>query len=355
MNSKKVLARYKEDVDERLENFFIQNKNKFQASSLVSQSYDTIKEFTLRGGKRLRPALVFYTYQLFSDENLDEVKEFSLFMELVQTYLLIHDDIFDKSALRRGKPSVHKLFEEYAKDRKYSDDKHFGKVMAILCGDLACQFVYELISVSDFDEHIKTQVTEFITHKLSKVLVGQVLDFELPLKREYEIFDINQVNEYKTASYTCELPMKTGAILAERNDKETMDILSAVALNLGIAFQIRDDILGMFGTEEKLGKGTSSDIREGKRTLLIYKALDNGSEAQSSLINKLLGKPDLTDNEADKVREVIKETGALEYSQEKCEEFGNRAVENLKKLGKEGNRGFKFIKGITEFVVHRDY
>lgn len=347
--AKKILQGYKEDIEPILEEFFAEKCNSHEGFNKLF--FESLCEFTLRGGKRLRPALMYYTFKSFSKEDSYEVKKVSVFLELIQSFLLIHDDIMDKSKLRRGGKTTHKIFEEYSSKNGYNDTKHFGNSMAILNGDLACLLAYEIINSSSLDEKVKTELTTFVSQEISKVIFGQIQDILLEHKSEYTQGDILEVHENKTAVYTFRLPMLSGALVANAS-KEEMDILDEYAMSCGVAFQIRDDILGVFGTEKTLGKETTSDISENKKTFLTSYAYEKANNEQKEIMDSILGKANLEKEEVEKFKQVIEETGSLQYSIEKSEQYVKKAKTAIKKLGNE--KDISFLNSIADYLLVRD-
>jgi len=164
--------------------------------------------------------------------------------------------------------------------------------------------------------------------------------------------DITDIHTLKTAIYTIEGPLHIGAILAGAG-KEDLGELSDFAIPLGKAFQTQDDILGMFGTREKIGKPVGSDVREGKKTLLMVKALELGSPTQRKFIQRCLGNKRLTFKQLEKLREIVTKTGSLDYSKRLIERYSDEARVALGKL-KISNEGRQFFMYICNYIIQRD-
>ena len=357
MSKKEItkLKDYKVEIDKILEDFFKEKIQEYEhVSPFVKLFLEDLSEFTLRGGKRLRPALMYYTYSAFSTKNLNEIKRVSIYLELIQSFLLIHDDIMDRASLRRDGKTIHKIFEEYSKENKYMDDIHFGNTMGILNGDLACLFAYEIINNSNLDSKSKSKLSTLVSKEISEVIFGQIQDVLLTYKKEYSQEDILDVHRYKTAVYTFRLPVISGAMLAGV-DKKLIKNLQDYSIASGIAFQIRDDILGVFGDDKKVGKGTISDISEGKKTLLVSHAYANSNKKQKIILDEALGNINLTNEQAESFRKVVKETGSLDYSIKECENYVKKAKSSLNKVGKSSNPGIEFLSSITDYLLEREY
>jgi len=349
-----MLDNYKRLVNRELDLFF---QSKLEKADLIDTSskemIEILKEFTMRGGKRLRAALVYYGYRCFGDKNLKEVIKASMTMELIQSYLLIHDDIIDNDDLRRNGPTLHISYKNIAK-RKYKkiDSNHFGMSMAILAGDICSAFANEIIAKLDIKERYKIEALKVLNHSVHHVIYGQVLDI-LSQLRSTNNKEIEKIHKLKTATYTIESPLHLGALLAGAKQKH-LKTLSSYAIPLGKAFQIKDDILGMFGEKERIGKPVDSDIKEGKKNLLIIKSLENANPAQKQQIQEALGNQDLTKNQLNQVRAIVIKTGSLSYSQNLARKLVQKAKSAIKSA-KFKPAGKNFLLKIADYIEKRDY
>jgi len=349
-----MLERYKKIVDKELNNFF--NDKLVKAESIDYSSKEMIellKEFTLRGGKRLRAALLYYGYRCFSNKNLGEIIKASMALELIQSYLLIHDDIMDNDSIRRNGPTLHISYKNIAQ-RKYKkiDSVHFGMSMAILAGDICCSFANEIISKLEIKDKYKTKALKSLNHSVHKVIYGQSLDVLSGL-RPVDIKDIEKIHKLKTATYTIEAPLHIGALLAGAKPKQ-LKILSHYSIPLGKAFQIQDDILGIFGDKAKFGKPIGSDLKEGKKTLLILKALEKADALQKQKIKQALGNKNLTNNELNDVREIIIKTGSLDYSKKISKKLIEKAKSAIKNV-RFKEKGKDFLLKLADYLKNREY
>ena len=161
------------------------------------------------------------------------------------------------------------------------------------------------------------------------------------------------MHKLKTAIYTIEGPLHMGAIAAGASDDQ-LKILSEYAIPLGMAFQLKDDLLGLFGLEEKLGKPVDSDIKEGKKTILILKAMENAGKQQKEFIVNALGNKNITEKELIKLREIIKKTGSLSYSENLAEKLVKKAKDTIKNSDFE-KQGKEFFLEIADYIIKRDY
>ncbi|MFW9929377.1 MAG: polyprenyl synthetase family protein, partial [Candidatus Thorarchaeota archaeon] len=299
---------------------------------------------TLRGGKRLRASLVEIGYLLFqrSNEIPDSIGKIILqiggAMELLQSFFLIHDDIIDNSALRRGLETLHLIWA-----RKYDDDFHLGESMGILSGNYALITVYRIFeNLTDVSMETKLSLYTLLNQVIQDTLAGQILDVIVSNKslddaNEEEILEIMRL---KTAKYTILAPLQFGAILAGIPLKQ-LNALDNFSIPFGLAFQISDDILGTFGKEIKTGKSTNSDLMEGKKTLFILNAYEKCNLEEKQIFLNVLGKNNKTDKEYDKIREIIQKYKSLEYSQSKIEEYVQLGKKSLALF--QGNESAKNI------------
>ena len=354
-----ILKDYKARIDRQMSDFFdakIKEAEKIDKSS--AEMMRDLKEFNLRGGKRIRPALMIHGYKCFKEADTAEEKSLvfaSLAIELMEGFLLIHDDVLDQDELRRGGPTIHKAYERKYADVRNIASKRFGEGVAIVAGDMQNSLANEIILDSNFSSDTIKDFSKKYHEVALKTEYGWLCESMLAAKKIENITedDIMKVNTYKTAAYTIEGPLHTGALLAGAK-KEQLKALSDFAVPVGIAFQIQDDILGMFGNEKKLGKPVGSDIKEGKVTLLIVKAFEKINEKDKKTLLNALGKKDISMKDIENVRKIITDSGSLDYSKKLAEKLIMQAKQSLDKADfrKEGK---DFMMGIADFLIKREY
>lgn len=294
------------------------------------------------GGKRLRAALVILGYELAGGLDNQEIAKPAAAFEIFQTAILAHDDIIDKSPLRRGKPT---MFMELGGD-------HYGISQSICLADIGFFQSMQLISGSDFPVDLKNKALQSFSKTMIETALGEVLDIELPRKNEEKSEeDVITIAHLKTARYTITGPMQLGAILAGAKEP-LLDNLKNFGDNLGIAYQIQDDILGVFGDEITLGKSITSDIEEGKNTLLIVHALKNANHQQREVLNKHYGKGIIGDKESETIRNIFKDTHALDYSRTKELEYVSSAKKVIPKITKDLEKQ-NLLNELADFLVER--
>jgi len=309
-------------------------------------------KFVVEGGKRLRPAFMYYGFKLVADEgDTDDVLKAAIPFELVHAGALVHDDIMDNSDLRRGKPTVHRVFE---KDFGSAD---VGRALAIVAGDMILALADNAVTAySDFGGRYK-QARPYFDLMCREINYGQHLDVVGNLMGVVDEDWIMKVMRYKTAGYTVEKPLMVGATLGGATT-ETVASISKYGIKLGIAFQIKDDILGMFGDEAKVGKPVDSDLKEGKKTLLVSTTLrrlmDAGRQSEVSKLKSILGNPKLTGEDYVWCQELMRDTGVVDYCQLKVEELTYQARQALEDT-RFDNEATRYLLGISDFLVAREY
>mgnify|MGYP001823484752 CR=1 FL=1 len=312
-----------------------------------------LSEFTLRGGKRFRAGLVYYGHRCFSDRDTQAVWNAASFLELVESLLLIHDEVLDEDDTRRGGWTVHRHYSDLHRARyKRRDPKHFGESMAILCGDLALALANEILGRMILDGPARGAILDRMHRMVSHVIYGESMDVLSEVEAEVSEQDILGIGMLKTASYTVEGPLHLGALLGGAGS-EDLERLSRYAIPLGNAFQVRDDILGLFGDAARLGKPVGSDIREGKKTLLILKVLEKADPDQRAFVERTLGNKDVAEEDIEAVRRLVVETGALDA----CEEMARKLVEDSRRALAAcpwREEGVAFLEGAIEFMMDRE-
>ncbi|MFP4116518.1 MAG: polyprenyl synthetase family protein [Candidatus Aenigmatarchaeota archaeon] len=352
----KELKKWREKVNKELEEEFELHKKR--AKNIHPEGVkviDYLEDYTMRGGKRVRPALIIAGYKAVGGKEPGKIVPASLSIEALQSYLLIHDDIMDEDEVRRGDTTLHKMYEQYH-DKKFPDGRaeKFGENMGIIVGDIANSFAVAQLIKSDFDCDTKMKALEKFEQIHRHTGYGQVLDVTFNEKSLEEIDeeDVLTVHYLKTSQYTMAGPLELGVIFA-RGNEDQRKILKKYGEKAGKAFQIYDDMLGLYGDEEKLGKPIASDLEEGKKTLLMVKAYENGDEEQRKKLKEALGKKDITEEEVKEVRDIVKETGSYDYSREMTVKLAEEAKQVLDE-SKLDPKIVKFLGGLADYIVTRE-
>ncbi len=292
---------------------FLQEQAKLLASiSTELEPFATWLSGLLSGGKRLRPSFCIWGYVAAGGHDLPAAMGAAASLELLQAGALIHDDVMDASDVRRGMPAAHRSFAEHHRAAGWTGtSQRFGDGVAILLGDMALCWADELFARSGFDPATLASARWVFDIMRTEVMAGQVLDLVEQARGGGSARRALHVVRFKSAKYTIERPLHLGAALAGA-DRRLLAALSDYGLPLGEAFQLRDDILGVFGDPDTTGKPAGDDLREGKRTLLLAEAAQRADPEQASVLAAGIGVRDLSDERVEELRSVIIATGARE-------------------------------------------
>lgn len=284
------------------------------SAAVASEQYEvlwkTISTFALSGGKRLRPYMTLLAYKSYGGTDDAQIIPIMAAQELLHLSMLIHDDIIDRDFSRYGVKNVSGSYMDiYALRIPDSAERiHFSNSSALMAGDLLLSGAYELCLRANVNDSQKLLAQSYLGSAVFSVVGGELLDTESPFQ-PVETVDARNIALLKTASYSFNAPLLTGAALAGAASSELAKLASYAEL-VGIAYQFTDDLLGVFGDRSLTGKSTISDLAEGKRTLLLQHTYAHCSESEKIILEKLIGKTDLTNEEADDIRSIIVSSGA---------------------------------------------
>ncbi|MGB5552320.1 MAG: polyprenyl synthetase family protein [Thermoanaerobaculia bacterium] len=312
-----------------------------------------LSEFLARDGKRLRPALVYYSYRACGGDSEPVVMPVAMAVELLHTYLLVHDDIMDHAKTRRGEPAVHVLFSDLHRDRGWQgDSSHFGTSVGILLGDLAESYAVELYSSSVMSEDVRADVRQCFSTMCQEVIVGQYLEMTAGYRGTLTEAELLRILQMKSGRYSVERPVQLGALLAGASG-DTLDALTRYGARLGEAFQLQDDLLGMFGDVETVGKPVGEDLAEGKYTILIHSALAKLSPADRTIVESALGNADVREDEVREVQRLIESVGARQQVVEMVDtrlQAAEQALDEANVIGP----GADFLQGLMDYLRGRE-
>jgi len=337
----------------------------FGLTHLVSMPHlrDYLLSYPLRGGKSLRPALVALAAGAAGGSDVTSTTlPLQAAVELYHNWTLIHDDIIDEDDLRRGKPSLHREIENAAREDGYDEGaEKYGRDIAILVGDLMHGNV-NLLALRLIDEGVDPKVVLKILWLMHAELTPALVDGEAEDVRfcRENIGDITEdqvieMLEGKTAALF-EYCGTAGALVGLGIDDPSHAAaasLAAFSRAAGLAFQIQDDILGLVGDQEKLGKPRGSDLREGKHTLILLHAFREGSSEQLSQLEPLVGKSDVTADEVDLAEKIVREIGSIEYVNGIAQEYITSALPFLEEL--EPSESRDLLAGLAEYMIDREF
>lgn len=319
-----MFNKIKNAVEKELASFLIRLNKSYSLKKTSPLLFKSIKDFVLRKGKRIRPVLFIIGYLSYKDKTPKNLYTAALSFELLHDFMLVHDDIIDKSNIRRGSPSLHKMLNNYLD--KHEGVKFNGQDLGIVAGDIIYAFALQaFMSLKEQSERKEKAMQRFIDAAVYTGC-GELLELLSGLKKLEDITkqDIYKIYDYKTSYYTFALPLSIGAMLAGACEKQTNQLLQA-GLYLGKAFQIQDDILGIFGGEKKTGKSSLTDLQEAKKTLLIWYSFNNSNKKIKHTIKNLLSKRKATQENLYAMRKIISSSGALGYGEKQIDYFLKQA------------------------------
>lgn len=335
---------YAPRVEEQLFDFLNKWEESFLNTSSRLEQLATEFKRVNAGGKRIRGVLCILGYEIGGGKDFEEITKVAAALELFQTSILAHDDIIDNSELRRGKPT---LFSSLGFD-------HYALSQTICLADLGFFMAVRIIAECNFPESTKNLVIRLFSQVMYDTAVGEMLDIELPAKKIYnQTPDVLTIMTLKTAKYTISGPLKMGLLLSGVKDQTSLKSADIYGDNLGIAFQIQDDILGIYGSEAEMGKSNISDIQEGKATILASHAFNNATSGQKAKLQRYYGNPALSDGEAEIIRKIFKECGALEHATSVAVQYSETAVKSIPKVTT-NKRYQQLLTGLAEYLINRN-
>jgi geranylgeranyl diphosphate synthase type I len=289
-------------------------------------------EFVLAGGKRLRPAFCYWGWRGTGAADDESLLNAAASLELLHACALIHDDVMDGSDTRRGRPSVHRRFAELHRTSGWNGNPDaFGASAAILLGDLCLVWADQMFTECGLDAVTTRRAAGVYGEMRVELMAGQYLDVlasVLPANPAEATERALRVARFKSAKYTIERPLHLGGVLAGA-DAELLAVYSGYGLPLGEAFQLRDDVLGVYGDPAVTGKPAGDDLREGKRTALVTLTEQRATPAQADVLHRLLGNPELDNAGVEACRTVISESGALADVEALITQRGTEACEAI--------------------------
>ncbi|MEI6648190.1 MAG: polyprenyl synthetase family protein [Actinomycetes bacterium] len=291
---------------------------------------DALERFVLDSGKRLRPLFASAGFLGVGAPLTNEILQAIAALELIHVCALIHDDVMDASDTRRGAPAIHKLFEQMHTQREMvGSAAQFGISSAILLGDLALIWASKALHQSRILAPAMSRALPVYDEMRVELMAGQYLDVHEQALGSSSVERSLRVARYKSGKYTIERPLHFGAALASETPEPFYEIYSAYGLPLGEAFQLRDDVLGVFGDPAATGKPAGDDLREGKRTVLMATTVERANAVQREVIERLFADPDLDLAGVEALRTIIVETGALEHLEALIEKLTTSASESI--------------------------
>jgi geranylgeranyl diphosphate synthase type I len=303
---------WKESVKNFIDVFLKEKQEEF--TSVNPWGKDALEKLTpfVKSGKMMRSGLVCLGYEMCKREISPHIFPAAAAVEFIQAALLIHDDIIDRDNYRRGLPSLYYQYTLRGEQESVADPAHFGQGMAICLGDIGFFLAFELFSGLEVDENIKETIIRLWAQELSYVGLAQMQDlFFGETNKKVDSNDILQLYHYKTARYSFSLPFKIGGILGGANQK-LLDSLDKCGHAFGLLFQLKDDQLGLYGSEKDIGKPVGSDLKECKKTLHYYYLRQKASLEDVKRFEMICGNENLSLDMVHEVRAMMKKYGVDE-------------------------------------------
>ncbi|MHA2007681.1 MAG: polyprenyl synthetase family protein [Promethearchaeota archaeon] len=355
MKFAQYVLKYKEKINDAIKSVY-DRKLQSVNNSFLKDFYTELKDYFLAGGKRIRPLLCIASYNAFSNEEDKRIIFPSIGTEFLHNASLIHDDIIDKDDFRRGKPAFHFRFKNY--HEKYQLKKmvasDFGNSIGIIGGDSVFISGLEAYFFNDFERELNLEAIEYYEQAFMGIINGVLIETDMVNQKYISIDDYIEMVSLKTGALI-EKSILIGANYAKA-DVDSFKHLSVYGINLGIIFQIIDDILGTFGDEKVTGKPTDGDIREGKHTCLLIEALNRSSEEDKNRILALIEKSDMSEKEVQEVKDLYLKVDAINLCKELAKKYyqeAHNALNNLKSSINESE--MEFYEDLLNFVYNRKF
>ena len=330
LEAKAALQEIRDAVEIELAGFLTEQSDYLKTiSSDLTPVAQALSSFLLDSGKRLRP-LFAYAGCLSAGCNpqTPTIKAMAS-LELLQACALIHDDLMDGSDTRRGKPSIHRHFESmHVQDELEGFAPAYGLAAAVLLGDLALVWSNQMLNAAELTFKQFQDVMPIHDEMRVELMAGQFLDIHEQTQKTTDLPRSQKIARYKSGKYTIERPLHFGAPLGGASN-QLINAYTKYGVPLGEAFQLRDDVLGVFGDPAETGKPAGDDLREGKRTVLMAIAIDMANQAQEKVLKSGLGNPDLNTTQVEIMQEIITQTGALAHIEIMIEELTNASLSAL--------------------------
>jgi len=362
MNFQKVLKKYQAIVNKELKKFFDSVEIPEAQNFLVKEEIKVLKNFCLSPGKRIRPIMAIMAFRGLSKKDEKKFILPFLSLEIFHNYTLIHDDIYDEDVIRRGEPTPHflfsKLFEKRYKNAAESglffknNKTRFGAITGFINGEIVKSLSnFIVINDKNIDGIKKLEILRLFQGLDMIINIGQAMDLFFEKEEKITEKDYIKMAGYKTGELF-KAPVELGAILAGATENQ-INCLKNYANNLAIAFQIKDDLLDISIGGEK-GRGIGSDIKQGKKTLLLIYALSKASQNQKKLIKKIIRNEKLSDKEIKEIIKLYNDLGAVNYCQKIAKQKIKKSLSWLDKINPRLTKeAYVFFKELASFIVLR--
>ena len=288
---------------------------------------NSLTSFLLERGKRLRPLFAYAGFIAAGGSAEKSTIKAIASLELLQACALIHDDLMDASDTRRGKPSIHRHFESiHVQDQLEGFAPQYGLSAAVLLGDLALVWSDQMLNSAGLMHEQYARTISYYNEMRVELMAGQFLDIHEQTQKSSSVDRSMKIARYKSGKYTIERPLHLGAAIANPIEQLRIDALSKYGLPLGEAFQLRDDLLGVYGDVSVTGKPAGDDLREGKKTVLIALSRETQTPSQSQSFDKYFGSPELDSEGITCLQQIILDTGAKDKLEKMIEELAETSL-----------------------------
>jgi len=297
--------------------------------------YEAIAHIPLAGGKRLRPVMALLTCEMVGGDS-NKAIPFATSLEVIHNFTLVHDDVMDDDDLRHGVPACHTVY---------------GLPTAILAGDSLFAYAFEMIIDCDIEDRVKSELVKHISYTVRRIAEGQQMDINFEDEEAVQTEEYLEMIRLKT-SILFGSAAYGGALIGGSNEEQARE-LRQMAIWVGLGFQIWDDYLDATAPAEVLGKPSGSDIRQGKRTLLVIDTLNRASKNNRSQLIKILNKPNNTETEIKRAVKIMEECGALKHCHKQAMGYLEGANKTLKKYPESEARDM--LEELLEYMVTRGH
>ncbi len=313
-----MIDKIKNKIENTLKAYALTMNLKYPFRDISPLLDNTIRDFILRPGKRVRSTLFILGFVSYGRKEPAGLYQSAASLELLHNFLLIHDDIIDKTILRKGRPTIHTALDDFLKN--YPKIKFSGSDLSIIVGDIIYSLAMNLFLSIKVKETCKEKALDKFSEIVTYTGAGQFIEILCGIKgiRRMKLPDILKIYDLKSAQYTFSYPLVLGATLAGAEDSEIKRLFE-YGISAGRAFQIKDDILDMFGEQKNTGKPGFTDIKEAKKTILLFYAFRKSAPEERLYIEKVLEKAAPAERDCLKIREIMERRGALKSAREQIE------------------------------------
>lgn len=355
MKFAEYVKKYKPKINDSIKLIF-DKKLRSISNPFLKDYYSELQDYFLSGGKRIRPILTIATYKAFKSDIDDKIVVPSVGLEFLHNASLIHDDIIDKDDFRRGKPAFHYRFRNYHEKHEFSKmiANEFGNSIGIIGGDSAFFIGLEAYLFNNFERELNFRAIKYYEEAFMEIANGVLIETDMVNRKNLTISDYINMISLKTGALI-EKSILIGATYAKAGEKYK-NLLSTYGLNLGIIFQIIDDILGTFGDEKITGKPTDGDIREGKKTCLFIEALDKLSDKDRERLCELTEIQNMREDDVEEVKDIFIKSDVVNSCKTLANSYYEEAKQVLDELKSRINPSeIEVFEDLLDFVMKRNY